>query len=74
MTEQIPSTEPATDGAPATEYPVVAGAGESFDALDSSIPLSADAGSSDADSSDADQGDAGPGDDGPSDGAAPAGG
>ena len=42
MTEQNPSPMPATDDAPATEYPVVAGAGESFDALDSTTPLSAD--------------------------------
>jgi hypothetical protein len=38
------SAEPSTDGAPATEAPVVAGAGETFDDLDSTTPLSADGG------------------------------
>lgn len=36
------SAEPSTEGAPATEAPVVAGAGETFDDLDSATPLSAD--------------------------------
>lgn len=58
MSEQSPSTMPATDGKPATEYPVVAGAGESFDALDSSTPLSAG-----ADSGDAEPGESGTGHD-----------
>lgn len=43
MTEPIPSTPPSTDGAPATEQPMVAGAGQTFDDLDSSTPLSAGA-------------------------------
>ena len=51
MSEQIPPVPPSTDGEPATEYPMVAGAGQSFDDLDSSTPLSA---------GDADQGEAGP--------------
>jgi len=38
------SAEPSTDGAPATEAPVVAGAGDTFDDLDSATPLSADGG------------------------------
>jgi hypothetical protein len=38
------SAEPSTDGAPATEAPVVAGAGETFDDLDSATPLSAEGG------------------------------
>lgn len=59
MTEQIPSTPPATDGAPPTEVPMVAGAGETFDALDSSTPLSAGADQDDADQGDAGQDDAG---------------
>ena len=42
MTEHDLSSQPPTDGRPATEAPVVAGAGESFDALDSSTPLSVD--------------------------------
>ena len=43
MTESEPdlSDMPSTDGVPATEAPVVAGAGETFDDLDSSTPLSA---------------------------------
>jgi hypothetical protein len=43
MTEPEPdlSDMPTTDGVPATEAPVVAGAGETFDDLDSSTPLSA---------------------------------
>jgi len=44
MTEPDLSAEPSTDGAPATEAPVVAGAGETFDDLDSATPLSADGG------------------------------
>ena len=44
MTEPDLSAEPSTDGAPATESPVVAGAGETFDDLDSSTPLSVDGG------------------------------
>jgi len=44
MTEPDLSAEPSTDGAPATEAPVVAGAGETFDDLDSSTPLSVDGG------------------------------
>ena len=44
MTEPDLSDEPSTDGTPATEAPVVAGAGETFDALDSTTPLSADGG------------------------------
>lgn len=55
MTEQIPPTPPSTDGEPATEYPMVAGSGESFDDLDSATPLSVG-----ADGSDADQAEAGP--------------
>jgi hypothetical protein len=35
MTEHDLSDEPSTDGKPATEAPVVAGAGETFDALES---------------------------------------
>ncbi|HST46925.1 hypothetical protein [Jatrophihabitans sp.] len=42
MTEHDLSDQPPTDGKPATEAPVVAGAGESFDALDSDTPLSVD--------------------------------
>jgi hypothetical protein len=38
------SAEPSTDGTPATEAPVVAGAGETFDDLDSTTPLTADGG------------------------------
>ena len=38
------SAMPSTDGAPATEAPVVAGAGETFDDLDSATPLAADGG------------------------------
>jgi hypothetical protein len=38
------SAEPSTDGKPATESPVVAGAGQTFDELDNSTPLSADGG------------------------------
>jgi hypothetical protein len=38
------SDMPSTDGVPATETPVVAGAGETFDDLDSATPLSADGG------------------------------
>ncbi|MDQ1741134.1 MAG: hypothetical protein QOE53_2786 [Pseudonocardiales bacterium] len=44
MTEPDLSDMPSTDGVPATEAPVVAGAGETFDDLDSSTPLSADGG------------------------------
>ena len=44
MTEPDLSDVPSTDGAPATEAPVVAGAGETFDDLDSTTPLSADGG------------------------------
>jgi hypothetical protein len=40
MTEHDLSNQPPTDGKPATEAPVVAGAGETFDALDSTTPLS----------------------------------
>ncbi len=63
MTEQIPPTPPSTDGAPATEVPMVAGAGQTFDDLDSSTPLSVDgdADSTDAGSAGDDSGD--PGDD-----------
>jgi hypothetical protein len=35
MTEHDLSDQPPTDGKPATEAPVVAGAGETFDALES---------------------------------------
>lgn len=42
MTGKDLSDQPATDGKPATEAPVVAGAGDTFDALDSSTPLSVD--------------------------------
>ena len=42
MTERDLSDEPSTDHQPATEAPVVAGAGETFDALDSSTPLTVD--------------------------------
>lgn len=59
MTEQIPSTPPATDDAQPTEVPMVAGAGETFDALDSSTPLSAGADQDDAGQGDAGQNDAG---------------
>ncbi|MEO6501506.1 MAG: hypothetical protein ABIQ09_06295 [Jatrophihabitantaceae bacterium] len=52
MTEQNPFTMPATDGTPATEYPVVAGAGEIFEDLDSNIPLSTGATSDEAGSTD----------------------
>jgi hypothetical protein len=38
------SAEPSTDGSPATEAPVVAGAGETFDDLDSATPLTVDGG------------------------------
>jgi hypothetical protein len=38
------SAMPSTEGTPATEAPVVAGAGESFDDLDSETPLTADGG------------------------------
>ncbi|HEV2885439.1 MAG TPA: hypothetical protein VGX49_00890 [Jatrophihabitans sp.] len=44
MTEHDLSTQPPTDGKPATEAPVVAGAGQTFDDLDSTTPLTADAG------------------------------
>ena len=44
MTEPNLSDEPSTDGKPATEAPVVAGAGETFDALDSTTPLSVSGG------------------------------
>jgi hypothetical protein len=44
MSEPDLSAEPSTDGAPATDAPVVAGAGETFDALDSDTPLTADGG------------------------------
>ena len=44
MTERDLSAEPSTDGAPATEAPVVAGAGLTFDDLDSATPLTADGG------------------------------
>jgi hypothetical protein len=44
MTEHDLSNQPPTDGKPATEAPVVAGAGETFDALDSSTPLSVESG------------------------------
>jgi hypothetical protein len=46
MTEPEPdlSAMPSTDGVPATEAPVVAGAGETFDDLDSATPLSAGGG------------------------------
>ena len=46
MTEPEPdlSDMPSTEGVPATDSPVVAGAGETFDALDSTTPLSADGG------------------------------
>jgi hypothetical protein len=67
MTEQIPSTPPATDGAAPTEVPMVAGAGETFDALDSSTPLSAGADEDGADQGGADQGAAGQGDAGQDD-------
>jgi hypothetical protein len=39
-----PSAMPSTEGTPATDTPVVAGAGETFDDLDSATPLSADGG------------------------------
>lgn len=42
MTERDLSDEPSTDHQPATEAPVVAGAGDTFDALDSSTPLAVD--------------------------------
>lgn len=44
MTDHDLSDQPPTDGKPATESPVVAGAGETFDALDSDTPLSAESG------------------------------
>ncbi|HEX8304837.1 MAG TPA: hypothetical protein VF612_08155 [Jatrophihabitans sp.] len=44
MTDPDLSDMPSTDGVPATEAPVVAGAGETFDDLDSTTPLSADGG------------------------------
>ena len=44
MSEPDLSAEPSTDGAPATEAPVVAGAGVTFDELDSATPLSVDGG------------------------------
>ena len=44
MTDPDLSDMPSTDGAPATDAPVVAGAGETFDDLDSATPLSADGG------------------------------
>jgi hypothetical protein len=37
----LPDPPPSTEGAPATEQPMVAGAGLTFDALDSDTPLSA---------------------------------
>lgn len=51
-TEPDLSREPSTDGAPATDAPVVAGAGETFDDLDSTTPLSADGGPTQPGSSD----------------------
>jgi hypothetical protein len=42
MTERELSDEPSTDHQPAIEAPVVAGAGETFDALDSDTPLTVD--------------------------------
>lgn len=50
MTEH-PSDEPATDGAPAIEFSVVAGAGQTFDDLDSVTPLPAGATDQDEDGS-----------------------
>lgn len=46
MTESEPdlSAMPSTEGVPATESPVVAGAGVTFDELDSTTPLTADGG------------------------------
>ena len=54
MTEPDLSAQPSTDGAPATEAPVVAGAGETFDDLDSSTPLSVDSGPTQPGGQDAD--------------------
>jgi hypothetical protein len=44
MSESDLSAEPSTDSTPATDAPVVAGAGETFDDLDSATPLSVDGG------------------------------
>jgi hypothetical protein len=52
MTERDLSDEPSTDHKPATEAPVVAGAGETFDALDSSTPLTTDPEQSEASGAD----------------------
>lgn len=52
MTERDLSDQPTADSEPATEAPVVAGAGLSFDALDSSTPLSADTERGQADDTD----------------------
>ncbi len=41
MTARDLSDEPSTDHEPATDAPVVAGAGLTFDALDSTTPLTA---------------------------------
>jgi hypothetical protein len=56
MTGKDLSDQPATDGRPATEAPVVAGAGDTFDALDSDTPLSAHAQPDDSERSGADPG------------------
>lgn len=56
MTEKDLSDQPATDGKPATEAPVVAGAGDTFDALDSDTPLSVQDQRDDAEQSGADPG------------------
>jgi hypothetical protein len=61
MSESNLSDEPSTDHEPATEAPVVAGAGVTFDALDSTSPLDAEAersgagGAADPDGSAADE-------------------
>jgi hypothetical protein len=56
MTEPDLSQMPSTDGVPATEAPVVAGAGETFDELDSATPLSADGGPADSSDDEAEGG------------------
>jgi hypothetical protein len=55
VTERDLSDQPSTDHEPATDAPVVAGAGLTFDALDSTTPLTAGSGQdevSDADDAD----------------------
>ena len=56
MTGKDLSDQPATDGKPATEAPVVAGAGDTFDELDSTTPLSVDSPRDDSQQSGADPG------------------